>query len=84
MVVRDGADTTIPANAAQFADAFCPPGERATGGGGTNGNFPGVHLKQSYPTPASPGLQPTGWSVSYQNTTGSAAIARAYVVCASP
>jgi hypothetical protein len=84
VVVRSGADTSVPATITDFAYASCQAGERATGGGGVNANTPGVHLKQSFPDPLFPGSEPTGWGVSYENTTASAVSIRAYVVCARP
>jgi hypothetical protein len=62
----------------------CSLGERATGGGGSNGGATGVHLKQAGPTPATAGATPTGWTATFENTSTNAAVVRAWVVCASP
>ncbi len=82
--VRQSVSTTLPAGASTFIEVSCLPGERATGGGATNVNAAGVHLKQSYPEPLNAGSIPTGWNVSYQNTTGAAASGHAYAICVSP
>lgn len=81
---RQSAPTGIPANSTEFVSISCNPGEVATGGGGVNQDTTGVHLKQSFPTPHLAGDTPTGWTVSYENTTASAHTIYADVVCASP
>jgi hypothetical protein len=84
VVIRHGADTNIQASTIVTATAECNAGERATGGGGTSGNATGVHLKHSAPTPSAQGETPSGWSATYENTSGSPAVIRAWVVCAAP
>ena len=84
VVIRHGADTNIQASTTVTATVDCNQGEKATGGGGSNGGASGVHLKQSSPTPSTQGGTPTGWSATYENTSGSPAVIRAWVVCASP
>jgi len=66
----------LPAFASTFVSIACLVGETVTGGGGVNQNGPGIFLKQSYPTGSS-------WSVTYENTTGSAGTGYAYAMCAS-
>jgi hypothetical protein len=66
----------LPAALSTFVPVACLAGETVTGGGGVNQNATGVYLKQSYPSG-------TGWQVTYQNTTGSAATGYAYAMCAS-
>jgi Collagen triple helix repeat (20 copies) len=81
---REGAAVSVAAGTSGFASVSCNPGEVATGGGGVDVNAIGVHLKQSYPSPHSVGATPTGWTVSYENTTGVAHNVYAEVVCAAP
>jgi hypothetical protein len=75
--------TPLPAGQSTFISVDCLPGEVAVGGAGVNQNRIGVHLKQFYPTPLSDGATPTGWNLSYENTTGVAATGYLYVLCAS-
>ena len=84
VVIRHGADTVLQASTTLTVSIDCNLVERATGGGGTNGGAAGVHLKQSGPTPATQGATPTGWTVTFENTSANAAVVRAWVVCASP
>jgi len=84
VLVRHGADSNIQAGTVVTASVACDAGEKAVGGGGTNGAVAGVHLKQSVPTPSTQAETPTGWSVTYENTTASPAVIRAWVVCSSP
>ena len=84
VAIRHGTDTNIQPSTVMTASVDCSPGEKATGGGGTNGGTAGVHLKQTGPTPATQSGTPTGWSATYENTTGTPAVIRAWVVCASP
>jgi hypothetical protein len=84
VLIRHGADTNIQAGTVVTTSITCDTAERAVGGGGTNGAAAGVHLKQSVPTPSTQAGTPTGWSVTYENTTASPAVIRAWVVCASP
>ena len=74
----------LQASGTMTAAVDCSRGERATGGGGTNGGVAGVHLKQTGPTPATQGATPTGWMATFENTSANAAVVRAWVVCASP
>ena len=84
VVVRHGSDSILQASGILTVSIDCNLGERATGGGGTNGAIAGVHLKQSGPTPATQGATPTGWSVTFENTSANPAVVRPWVVCASP
>ena len=84
VVIRHSADTNVQGSTTATASVDCLAGERAVGGGGTNGGVAGVHLKQSSPTPATQGGTPTGWAATYENTTGVTAVIRAWVICASP
>jgi hypothetical protein len=80
VVVRVGSATNLPPNSLVNVLVSCQAGERATGGGAANQGTAGVHMEQSLPT----GAPPTGWEVTYFNTTGSTATGFAFVVCASP
>ncbi len=63
----------------------CAAGERATGGGGHSGGEPGLNLTQSVPYPQLlEGETPTGWYVSYQNTTNVARYINGFAICAAP
>jgi hypothetical protein len=63
----------------------CAPGERVTGGGGGNSGVEGLHLTQSGPYPQlTDGETPTGWFVSYQNTTGALRYVHVFAICAAP
>lgn len=84
VVIRQGSDTNIQAAMTITVSANCNAGERATGGGGTNGGTAGVRLVQSYPIPAALAATPTGWAASYENASGGPAVVRTWVVCASP
>ena len=84
VVSRHGNDMVLQASGTLTVSIDCALGERATGGGGANGGAAGVHLKQSGPTPATQGATPTGWTVTFENTSADAAVVRAWVVCASP
>ncbi|MEA2386319.1 MAG: hypothetical protein QOJ22_493 [Thermoleophilaceae bacterium] len=83
-VSRHGSDTNIQASTTITVGVTCDSGERATGGGGSNGSAGGVHLVQSNPTPATQSATPTGWAVTYENTSGAPAVIRPWVICASP
>jgi hypothetical protein len=84
VIVRNGPDTNIQASMTMTVAATCSAGERAVGGGATNGGAVGIRLIQSYPTPATAGSVPTGWAGTFENASGGPAVARAWVVCASP
>lgn len=84
VVIRNGADTNIQASTAVTASVSCNVGERAVGGGATNGGTAGVHLTQTYPTPTTAGSIPTGWAGTFENASGGPSVIRAWVVCASP
>ena len=63
----------------------CAAGERATGGGGSSGGEPGLNLTQSGPHPQlSEGETPTGWFVTYHNTTNLARLVHGIAICAAP
>jgi hypothetical protein len=72
-----------------IAQAKCEPGERATGGGGTE-VVSGSHEKVVFytpggaPLPPTPGATPTGWSVEWLNTGATEDLVSVYVICASP
>jgi hypothetical protein len=76
------APTSLPSNASTFGFVECEPGEHATGGGGSNRNALGVHLKLSAPRLGVGG--PIGWQVWCENTTSETADGFAWAVCASP
>jgi hypothetical protein len=84
VIVRVGSPFTVPAHGAAIGAVSCLAGERPTGGGGVNGNTPGVYVRQSTPSPSVAGSTPDAWAVQYENTTGSSAIAHAMVICAAP
>lgn len=84
VLVRQGIEESVQPSTTDTATANCEAGERAVGGGGTNNGTVGVHLKESHPTPATQGETPTGWSVTYENTSGSIAFIRAWLICAVP
>jgi hypothetical protein len=60
--------------------AFCQFGEVAVGGGGISTDG---FLTESQPLPFSSGSPPTGWIVDAKKADGTAAMATAWVVCAS-
>ena len=61
----------------------CNAGERALGGGGTGpASDPEVFVAGTFPSPATGGSTPTGWTVRY-NVTGVAHNVTTSVVCAS-
>jgi hypothetical protein len=63
----------------------CAQGERATGGGGHAGGQPGVNITQSAPNPQlTEGETPTGWFVSFENTTETTRTLYGYAICVSP
>ena len=68
----------------------CANGERAVSGGvnvggETDGNVTGAaRVVESYPTPATAGATPTGWSVAVTRDVPGTDSASAYVICASP
>jgi hypothetical protein len=82
-VVERSVFGTIPASDNLLnLKANCLSGERATGGGGFDVGNPNVWIYQS--GPASAGGVPTGWQVSFHNTSGTAGTGFTYVICASP
>ncbi len=63
----------------------CVAGERATGGGGGVSGVAGLNITQSVPYPElSEGETPTGWYVSYQNTTAQAYYIQGFAICVAP
>lgn len=63
----------------------CAEGERATGGGGHAGGAQGLSLTQSTPYPVvEDGETPTGWFVSFDNTTATRRYIYGYVICVAP
>jgi hypothetical protein len=84
VVTRKGVGVKVQPGAIEFAHARCEPGEVAVGGGGLNGNTPGVRLLQTSPEQFETAEKPTEWVVSYENATGEAHFIFAEVVCASP
>lgn len=63
----------------------CAAGERATGGGGSVSGVQGLIITQSAPYPElSEGETPTGWYVSYQNTTAQAYYINGFAICVAP
>jgi hypothetical protein len=84
VVIRQGSETNIQNSMVVTVTASCDAGEHATGGGATNNATPGVHLKQTYPTPLVQGGAATGWAATYENLSGGPAAVRAWVTCASP
>jgi Collagen triple helix repeat (20 copies) len=61
------------------ASVSCPPGEKATGGGGSSTNG---FLVNSLPTPVTG--TPTGWTAEAELANGSPASVEAWVICAAP
>jgi hypothetical protein len=74
---------TVNAGTTRLVAANCAPGERATGGGANNVATPGLNIIQSAPEPFGAGATPTGWQVTYHNTTGSSRPVFVYAVCAA-
>jgi len=62
----------------------CDTGERAVSGGGSTGDLEGLFITQSVPYPPGVGQDPTGWTVTYQNTTDDAQRVFGYAVCVAP
>jgi hypothetical protein len=63
----------------------CAQGELATGGGGHAGGQPGVKITQSSPYPQlSEGESPTGWFVSFENTSPTTRTLFGYAICVTP
>jgi len=63
----------------------CAAGERATGGGGAVSGVQGLIITQSAPYPElSEGESPTGWYVSYLNTTAQAYYIHGFAICVAP
>jgi Collagen triple helix repeat (20 copies) len=63
----------------------CAEGERATGGGGHAGGQPGVNITQSSPYPQlTEGEIPTGWFVSFENTSATTRPLFGYAICVTP
>jgi hypothetical protein len=63
----------------------CESGERATGGGGHASGVIGLTLTQTGPYPElSNSETPTGWFVTFQNTTGQARYIHGYAICLAP
>jgi hypothetical protein len=62
----------------------CGTGERAVGGGGSTGDLPGLFITQSVPYPPGAAQDPTGWLVTYQNTTDVAQRVFGYAICVAP
>jgi hypothetical protein len=89
LVMRQGPDTTVPANGFAKAEISCNPGERATGGGVYNeSNVSSDFVTSSYPTPnptsrppTGNGQTPTGWRVWIRDTSGGPQTVNAYVIC---
>ena len=60
-------------------------GRTGTGGGGHVSGVPGLNITQSTPYPElSEGETPTGWYVSYHNTTRQAYYINGYAICVAP
>ncbi len=89
--MRQGPDTTVPANSFAKAEASCQSGERATGGGVYNeSNVSNLAVTSSYPTPnptsrppTGNGQTPTGWRVWMKDNSGGNQVVNAYVICIS-
>ncbi|HQZ37668.1 MAG TPA: type II toxin-antitoxin system HicA family toxin [Vicinamibacterales bacterium] len=73
------------AHAAGSVIVACAAGERATGGGGHTSGLPGFILTQSVPYPQlTDGETPTGWFVSFDNTTGQDRFVIGIAICVTP
>jgi hypothetical protein len=81
VTIRSVSDSVV-AGGVELLPSPCQAGERATGGGGNNVASAGVNIIQSAPQPLTG--TPTGWQVTYHNTTGVAHSIFAYAICASP
>jgi hypothetical protein len=62
------------------AEADCPSGTVATGGGGVNVN-PSVYLVTDAPADAATGATPTAWLAGFQNNSGSTVTVYAIAIC---
>ncbi len=78
-IVQVEATTTVPANDRGGADAGCPQGAIALGGGcaAEVGNAPQIVVEQSIPFD-------TGWGCDWRNPTNSPIAVRAIVRCLKP
>jgi Collagen triple helix repeat (20 copies) len=74
--------TAFVSEGTNTAEVFCPPGERAVGGGGTAADL-GTFLYDTAPIPDENAV-PIGWTASGEGTGGEDATVFAYVVCAAP
>lgn len=83
VTIRVSPFTSLAPGRSFGSSVFCEPGEKATGGGGTTNQPQVTWMAASLPWPAN-GDTPTGWTVSYHNTsTNITAVFRAWAVWAS-
>ena len=84
-VRTSGEFTVIRPYGLATVNAYCQPGERVTGGGGTP-TRESVYVIASGPRhdETDPGSAPVGWYTTFQNGTQFEHAVRASVVCASP
>jgi hypothetical protein len=79
------ASVAVPAYFPGGLEIRCADGEYATGGGGSTSGVVGFNLTQSAPYPQlTDGETPTGWYVSYQNTTAQGRFIHGFVICVAP
>jgi hypothetical protein len=79
--LRDG----VRGRSAATIVVSCAAGERATGGGGSTEDVDGVFIARSAPYPqTTEGETPTGWLVTYQNTTDNGRFVYVFAICAAP
>jgi hypothetical protein len=76
-----GKTEEVPAGGVKIVAVSCPAGEFASGGGGNAQSNPGMTIIQAAPEPAFGSGAPTGWQVTYHNSTTSARISYGYAVC---
>lgn len=84
-VLEELATGTIPANSIGLGHVSCPPGTKATGGGGYDGNVSTAWIYQEGPLPVVSYSRavPTGWEV-FWKTNADPITWGVYAICVSP
>ncbi len=82
VIVRTGAETDVPGGGAlTTVTVSCEMGEKALGGGATNGGVSGVYITQSLPDWDENNV-PTGWLATLENQNVNQTSGIAWVICA--